>query len=160
MAIQVGDKLPEHTFSILAEEGMQSLTTADLFSGKKVVLFAVPGAFTPTCSEAHLPGFVTLSDKFQEAGIDAIYCLSVNDAFVMAAWAKSQNAEDITMLADGDAGFSKSLGLDMNTDAFGGVRSQRFAMIVDDGEVKVLNIEEPKAFEVSKADVMLAAAQG
>ena len=159
MTIQVGEKLPEHNFSILGEEGMQNLSTQDLFAGKKIVLFAVPGAFTPTCSEAHLPGYVTLADKFSDAGIDAIYCLSVNDAFVLSAWAKSQNAEFITMLADGDGAFVSALGLQMDTAAFGGVRAQRFAMMLDDGLVKILNVEEPKAFEVSKADAMLAAIQ-
>ncbi|NQZ27386.1 MAG: peroxiredoxin [Colwellia sp.] len=135
---------------------MTTHKTAELFADKKVVLFAVPGAFTPTCSAAHLPGYVVLADEFKAKGVDAIICLSVNDAFVMNAWGESQNAENIMMLADGDGSYTKALGLSMDTASFGGVRSQRYAMIIENGVVSSLHIEEPKSFEVSKAEVILA----
>ncbi len=154
--IKTGDSLPNHTFSYLTAEGMEQLTTDDLFANKKVVLFAVPGAFTPTCSASHLPGFIVNADEFKQKGVDNIICLSVNDAFVMKAWGDSQNAEHIIMLADGDAGFTQALGLDKETGAFGGVRSTRYAMIVDNGVVTQLNVEAEKSFEVSKAEVMLS----
>lgn len=154
--ISIGEKLPESTFQQLTKDGMQSPTTNDLFAGKKVILFAVPGAFTPTCSEAHLPGYVVNADKFKAKGIDRIICLAVNDAFVMDAWGKAHNADEIMMLADGNGAFTKAVGLDMDTAAFGGLRSQRYSMLVDDGVVKALNIEQPKQFEVSKAEVMLS----
>lgn len=154
--IKVGDLLPKVTFNLLTNEGMSNPNTDDLFANKKVVLFAVPGAFTPTCSASHLPGFITLADKFFAKGIDSIICLSVNDAFVMKAWGDSQNAEHITMLADGDAAFTKGLGLDKETGVFGGSRSKRYAMIVDNGEVTHLNIEAEKQFKVSKAETLLA----
>ncbi|UZE96213.1 peroxiredoxin [Alkalimarinus alittae] len=153
--IKNGDKLPEVNFQLLTKDGMQNPTTSDLFAGKKVVLFAVPGAFTPTCSEAHLPGYVVNADKLKEKGVDSIICLAVNDAFVMGAWGKAQNAEELIMLADGDGAFTKSIGLEMDTGTFGGTRSQRYSMLVDDGVVKQLNVEQPKQFEVSKAEVML-----
>ncbi|GIA25680.1 antioxidant, putative [Vibrio cholerae] len=127
-----------------------------MFANKKVVLFAVPGAFTPTCSEAHLPGYVVLADKFKEKGIDMIACVSVNDAFVMKAWGEAQNASEITMLADGDASFTKALGLEMDTGNFGGVRSQRYAMVIENNVVTLLNVEPPKTFELSKAETVLA----
>ncbi|MCB5226293.1 peroxiredoxin [Alishewanella sp. 16-MA] len=155
--IKVGDKLPEVTFAQLTAEGMQSPTTSDVFAGKKVVLFAVPGAFTPTCSAAHLPGYIALADQIKAKGVDTIVCIAVNDAFVMKAWADSQNAEEITFLADGGASFHKAIGLTMETGDFGGVRSERYAMIVDDGVVSLLNVEPPKSFEVSKAETVLAA---
>jgi peroxiredoxin len=154
--IEVGDKLPEAVFSILADGEMKNPDTNTLFSGKKVVMFAVPGAFTPTCSAAHLPGYVALADKIKAKGVDSIICIAVNDAFVMDAWGKAQNAEEIMMLADGNGSFSKELGLDMDTDAFGGLRSIRYSMIVDDGVVSSLNIEEPGSFEVSDAETILA----
>lgn len=153
--IKVGDLLPEVTFNLLTNEGMDTPSTRDLFENKKVVLFAVPGAFTPTCSASHLPGFVTLADKFFAKGIDNIICLSVNDAFVMKAWGDSQNAEHITMLADGGAAFTKALGLDKETGVFGGIRSKRYAIIVNNGQVTHLNIEAEKQFEVSKAEAIL-----
>ena len=128
-----------------------------MFGGKKVVLFALPGAFTPTCSAAHLPGYVVNADQLKEKGVDTIACLSVNDAFVMQAWGEAQNAEQITMVGDGGGAFTKAVGLELDTADFGGVRSQRYAMIVDDGTVTALNIEEPKQFEVSSAEAMLAA---
>jgi peroxiredoxin len=141
---------------------MAWLTTIPMnfLQAKKVVLFAVPGAFTPTCSEAHLPGYVVFADKFKAAGVDAIICLSVNDAFVMKSWGEAQNASELMMLGDGDASFTKALGLDMDTAGFGGVRSQRYSMLIDDGVVSVLNVEEGGAFEVSKAEVMLSALEG
>ncbi len=155
--ITVGQKLPEASLSELTAEGMVNHTTTELFSGKKVVLFAVPGAFTPTCSEAHLPGYVVLADQIKAKGVDLIACISVNDAFVMNAWGEAQNANEIKMLGDGDASFTKALGLEMDTAGFGGIRSQRYAMIVDDGVVTTLNIEAPKEFEVSKAETILTA---
>lgn len=117
----------------------------------------MPGAFTPTCSASHLPGYVVLADQFKAKGVDIIACISVNDAFVMKAWGDSQNAENIMMLADGDGSFTKALGLEMDTQGFGGVRSQRYAMIIENGIITTLNVEAPKTFEVSKADVILAA---
>jgi peroxiredoxin len=153
--IEVGTKLPEAVFSLLQNGEMQSPDTSTLFSGKKVVLFAVPGAFTPTCSVSHLPGFITLADKIKAKGVDSIICISVNDAFVMDAWGKSQNAEEIMMLADGKGAFATAMGLDMDTDAFGGIRSIRYSMIVQDGVVSTLNVEEPGRFDVSDADTIL-----
>ena len=155
--IQIGDSLPEATFSLLTDEGDNSPTTADLFSGKKVVLFAVPGAFTPTCSASHLPGFVVHYDAIKAKGVDTVICLSVNDKFVMKSWGEASNAENIVMLADGGASFSKAIGLEMETGDFGGVRSQRYAMVVDNGVVTVLNVEAPGEFEVSSAEAILEA---
>lgn len=153
--IEVGGTLPEAVFSILENGEIKNPDTGALFGDKKVVLFAVPGAFTPTCSVAHLPGYVALADKIKAKGVDAIICVSVNDAFVMDAWGKSQNAEEIMMLADGNGSFSQLIGLDMDTDAFGGIRSIRYSMIVDDGVVRALNVEEPGRFEVSDAETIL-----
>ncbi len=153
--IKKGDQLPSANLQRLSAEGMQNLNNDDLFKGKKVILFAVPGAFTPTCSEAHLPGYVVNFDTFKEKGVDDIVCLAVNDAFVMKAWGDSQNAENLLMLADGDGSFSKALGLSMETGGFGGLRSQRYSMLVDNGIVTQLNVEEAKSFEVSKAEYML-----
>ncbi|TQF70687.1 peroxiredoxin [Pseudoalteromonas luteoviolacea] len=153
--IEQGQKIPASTLSELTAEGMQTLSTDTLFANKKVVVFAVPGAFTPTCSASHLPGFVTLADKIKAKGVDEIFCVSVNDAFVMKFWGEAHNADEIRMLGDGDAGFTKALGLDMDTEGFGGVRSQRYAMIVENGVVTQLNLEAPKSFEVSKAEVIL-----
>ncbi|WP_022954384.1 peroxiredoxin [Leucothrix mucor] len=155
--ISVGDTVPTANITVAGVVEQTSTTSTELFSGKKVVLFALPGAFTPTCSKAHLPGYVTLFDSFLEKGVDMVACLSVNDAFVMQAWAKDQNAENITMIADGGAAFTKSLGLEMDTGDFGGVRAQRFAMIIDNGVVSLLNIEPPKTFESSKAETILEA---
>ena len=153
--IEVGQKLPAASLSYLTQDGMANTSVKELFADKKVVLFAVPGAFTPTCSEAHLPGYVEMSDQIKAKGVDLIACVSVNDAFVMKSWGISQNASDIMMLADGDASFTKALGLEMDTASFGGVRSQRYAMVIDDGVVTVLNVEKPKAFEVSSAEAVL-----
>lgn len=153
--IEVGATLPEATFSTLANGEMSNPHTNNLFGEKRVVLFAVPGAFTPTCSKAHLPGYVELADKFKAKGIDNIICLSVNDAFVMDAWGKQHNADQVIMLADGDGEFTKSIGLDMDTDSFGGIRSIRYSMLVEDGIVRSINIEDPGRFEVSDAQSML-----
>jgi len=153
--IELNNVMPEGELQELKNGEMVTHNTAELFSNKKVVLFAVPGAFTPTCSSAHLPGYVVSADELKAKGVDAIICLSVNDAFVMNAWGESQNAENIMMLADGDGSYTKALGLSMDTAAFGGLRSQRYAMIIDNGEVTSLHIEQPKSFEVSKAEVIL-----
>ena len=155
--IQVGDKIPDAPLSIGTADGPQNTTTGEFFGGKKVVLFALPGAFTPTCSAAHLPGYVVNADQLKGKGVDTIACLSVNDAFVMNAWGEAQNAEEITMIGDGGGAFTKAVGLELDTADFGGVRSQRYAMIVDDGTVTALNVEEPQQFEVSSAEAMLAA---
>lgn len=155
--IQKGQAIPTATLSELGEEGMVTHNTEELFANKRVVLFAVPGAFTPTCSEAHLPGYVVLADDIKAKGIDIIACVSVNDAFVMQAWGEAQNATEIMMLADGDASFTKALGLEMDTVTFGGIRSQRYAMVIENGVVTQLNVQEPKQFEASKAETILAA---
>jgi len=158
MAIKTGDRIPEGTLKIMGEKGPQDITTAEIFGGKKVVLFAVPGAYTPTCSQAHLPGFVALADKIKARGVDTIACLSVNDAFVMDCWGKDKNAEELLMLADWNAEFSRALGLEFDASAFGlGVRAQRFAMIAEDGVVTSLAVEAPGKFEVSSAEAMLEA---
>ena len=158
MAISTGDRIPEATMKVMGEKGPQDVTTGELFSGRKVVLFAVPGAYTPTCSMAHLPGFVVHADDIKAKGVDAIVCLSVNDAFVMDSWGKDKNAEAIEMVADWDASFTKALGLEMDGSAFGlGTRSQRFALIAEDGVVTHLAVEAPGQFEVSKAEAVLAA---
>ncbi len=157
MSIQVGDKIPAGMFSIMGAEGPTGVSTADIFDGKKVVLFAVPGAFTPTCSAAHLPGFVVHVDQIKAKGVDTVACMSVNDVFVMNAWGQSANAEHLMMLADGNADFTKALGLELDGSGFGmGTRSQRFAMIVDDGVVSLLNVDAG-ALEGSSAEAILAA---
>jgi peroxiredoxin len=153
--IKIGDTLPSATVSQLTEDGMKNHNLAELFSTKKVVLFAVPGAFTPTCSESHLPGYVVLADKIKAKGVDCIACISVNDAFVMKAWGASQNADQIMMLADGDASFTKALGLEMNTATFGGLRSKRYAMVIDKGVVTALNVEPEKSFGISTAETII-----
>ncbi|WP_217512343.1 peroxiredoxin [Vibrio metschnikovii] len=154
--IKQGQSLPAATLSQLTADGMVNHNVQELFAGKKVVLFAVPGAFTPTCSEAHLPGYVVHADTFKAKGVDLIACVAVNDAFVMKAWGEAQNASELLMLADGDASFTKALGLEMDTAVFGGIRSQRYAMIIEDGVVTTLNVEEAKTFEASKAETLLA----
>ena len=158
MTIQTGDKLPDATFVKVTENGPEQVNTADYFKGRKVALFSVPGAFTPTCSARHLPGFKDHAADFKAKGVDAIACVSVNDAFVMKAWAESQSVlGDILMLGDGNGDFTKALGLEMDASKFGmGVRSQRYSMIVEDGVVKELNVEAPGEFKVSAADYMLA----
>ena len=155
--IDVNSKLPSIEFQYFANGEMITATTEELFAGKKVVMFAVPGAFTPTCSNTHLPGYVVNYEKFVEKGVDSVICLSVNDAFVMDAWGKSQNAQNIIMLADGGADFTKAIGLAAETGTFGGTRSRRYAMIVDDGILQTLNFEKPKEFKVSDAETILAA---
>jgi glutaredoxin/glutathione-dependent peroxiredoxin len=159
MTIAVGDKIPSAKLKTMTAEGPKDISTEDIFNGKKVVLFAVPGAFTPTCSAKHLPGFVEKTAEIKGKGVDTIACLAVNDAFVMGAWGKAQNTGDkILMLADGAAAFTKQLGLDLDLTGPGmGVRSKRYAMVVDNGVVKALNVEAPGAFEVSSADAMLKA---
>jgi peroxiredoxin len=140
----------------MTADGPKEITSDELFAGKKVVLFALPGAFTPTCSASHLPGFVVNADKIKAKGVDEIVCLSVNDAFVMDAWGKAQNAEEIHMVADGNADFAKAVGLELDLIARGmGVRLQRFAMIVADGVVEHLNVEAPGKFEISSAETMM-----
>ena len=158
MTIKVGDKLPAATFSAGTAEGPRPMSTDDIFAGKKVALFAVPGAFTPTCSAKHLPGFKDHVADFQAKGVDTIACVSVNDAFVMKAWGESQSVgDDILMLGDGNGDFTKAIGLEMDGSKFGmGQRSQRYSMIVEDGVVKELNVEAPGEFKVSAADYMLA----
>jgi peroxiredoxin len=157
MAIKVGDKLPNVTVTLATPEGPKPVSTDELFKGKKVALFALPGAFTPTCSAKHLPGFKQRAADIKAKGVDMIACLSVNDAFVMRAWAEDQAVgEDIVMIADGGAAFTDAVGLSFDASRFGmGKRSQRYSMIVDDGVVKELNIEEGGEFRVSSAEYML-----
>jgi peroxiredoxin len=157
MSIKVGDRLPQATFVKATAEGPQPVDSEEFFKGRKVALFSVPGAFTPTCSARHLPGFLQKADELKAKGIDEIACTAVNDAFVMGAWSKSASADDkVTMLADGNGEFVRALDLTMDGSKFGmGTRGQRFSMIVDDGTVAQLNVEEPGAFNVSSADHML-----
>ena len=157
MTINVGDKIPSVKLRTMTKDGPKEIATDDLFKGKKVVMFGLPGAFTPTCSAKHLPGFVQQADAIKGKGVDTIACISVNDAFVMGAWGKDQNAGDkVMMLADGNADFTKAVGLEMDGTGYGmGLRSRRFSMVVDDGVVKQLNLEKPGAFEVSNAETVL-----
>jgi len=158
MTIQVGDKIPSITVQEMQQKGPTNLSTDELFAGKKVVVFALPGAFTPTCSQSHLPGYVVKADELFAKGVDAIVCLSVNDAFVMGAWGEQNNTEDrVRMIADGSANLTEALGLVLDLTANGmGIRSQRYAMVVNDGVVETLNIEAAGKFEVSDADTILA----
>lgn len=155
--IKVGDRLPDATFNVPTSEGNKPMTTAELFAGKRVALFAVPGAFTPTCSARHLPSFRDKGAELKAKGVDLIACTAVNDAFVLAAWAKSADAEDkVTMLADGNGAFAEALGLTMDGSKFGlGKRGSRWSAIVDDGVVSELNVEEPGAFSVSSAEFLI-----
>jgi peroxiredoxin len=157
MAIQVGDRIPDVTLNVLAD-GVQSVSSAEFFRGRNVVLFAVPGAFTPTCSERHLPGYVERYEAFRRRGVD-VACIAVNDAFVMDAWAKAQHVpEGLAMLADGNGAFVRALGLEMDATRFGmGIRGKRFALYAKDGVVKKLAVEAPGELKVSSADAMLAA---
>jgi len=160
MTIQVGEKIPAATFKYVTPEGPKDITTAELFGGKKVVLFAVPGAFTPACSQRHLPGYVDKAADLKKKGIDTVACISVNDPAVMGAWGKAQNVGDkVMMLADGSADFARTVGLDIDLSRAGlGVRSKRYSMLVEDGTVKALNVEQvPSQVEVSSADAMLKA---
>lgn len=153
--INAGAQIPVAQLTTVLNGETANISSDQFFAGKKIVLFALPGAFTPTCSASHLPGFVVKADELFAKGVDVIACLSVNDSFVMKAWAESQNAEKITMIADGGADFTKALGLEMETGSFGGTRSQRYAMVVDNGIVSTLNVEKPKTFEVSSAEAIL-----
>jgi peroxiredoxin len=157
MTINVGDKLPATTFVTMTESGPSPVESADYFAGKKVALFSVPGAFTPTCSAKHLPGFIEKAADLKAKGIDAIACTAVNDPFVMGAWGKASGAgEAVTMLADGNGSFAEAVGLTMDGSKFGlGTRGQRFSMVVNDGVVEQLHVEAPGEFRVSSADYML-----
>jgi peroxiredoxin len=151
MTVSVGDQIPKVNFTIMTEEGPRPLGYSELFEGKRVVLFAVPGAFTPTCSQQHLPGFVDKAEELTDKGIDTVACMSVNDVFVMDAWGKSQNAnEKVLMLADGNGEFTAALGLQLDASGFGmGSRSQRFSLVINDGQVEILNVEDGGEFRVS-----------
>lgn len=156
MTIKAGDKIPSSTLKTMGEKGPTDISTDDIFAGKKVLLFAVPGAFTPGCSITHLPGYVVNADKIKAKGVDTIACMAVNDAFVMDAWGKAHNAEELLMLADGNGDFTAALGLELDGRGFGlGTRSQRFAMIVDDGTVTHLNVESGPGVDVSSAETMM-----
>ena len=157
MTIQVGDRLPKATFIKATPDGPQPVDSEEFFRGRRVALFSVPGAFTPTCSARHLPGFVDKIDELRAKGVDEVACTAVNDAFVLQAWAASAGAEGkVTMLADGNGEFVKAIGLDADFSKFAmGTRGQRFSMLVNDGVVEQLNVEEPGAFNVSSADYLL-----
>jgi len=157
MSIKVGDSIPQATLTVMTESGPTPLTTDELFDGRKVVLFAVPGAFTPTCSAKHLPGFVEQAEAILAKGVDTIACMAVNDVFVMHAWGKTANAGRIRMLADGNGDFTRALGLELDATAFGmGHRSQRFALVAENGRVTELFVEQPGEFRVSSADHVLS----
>ena len=157
MTIKVGDTLPNATFMTMGQDGPRPVTTDELFKGKTVALFAVPGAFTPTCSAKHLPGFKEKAEELKGKGVDQIACVSVNDVFVMGAWAKDQGVSDeVLLLADGNGDFTRALGLDMDGSKFGmGTRSQRYSMLVKDGRVEQLNVEQGGEFRVSSAEYLL-----
>ncbi|MCE7901983.1 MAG: peroxiredoxin [Gammaproteobacteria bacterium PRO9] len=157
MTIKAGDRIPEGKLGIMTKEGPGYLTTQELFKGKKVVLFSVPGAFTPTCSNSHLPGYIKHAAEIKAKGVDTIACMAVNDAFVMDAWGKDRGVGDkVLMLADGNGEFTRALGLELDASGFGmGKRSQRFSMVVDNGIVKELNVEAPREFKVSTAECVL-----
>ena len=156
MTIKVGDRLPDVPLTLATAEGPVPVKSGDYFAGKRVALFAVPGAYTPTCSVKHLPSFVEKASELKEKGIDEIVATSVNDAFVLGAWNKEQGSESITMLADGNGEFAKAIGLTMDGSKFGmGQRSQRYSMVVDDGVVEQINVEAPGEYRVSGADTML-----
>ncbi len=155
MTISVGDKIPDLTLKTNGANGPEDISTGELFAGKRVVLFAVPGAFTPGCSNTHMPGFVIKADDILAKGVDTIACMAVNDAFVMGAWQKDQNAQQITMLADGNAEFAKALGLELDATGGGmGIRSKRFALIANDGVVEYLGVDA-KGVEESSAETVL-----
>src|SRR6476646_10921029 len=157
MTIQVGERLPDVPLAVATSDGPKPTTSGEFFAGKRVALFAVPGAFTPTCSARHLPSYVEKAGDLKGKGIDEIACISVNDPFVMSAWGQRDGSEDITMLADGNGAFSEAVGLAFDASKFGmGKRSQRYSMIVDDGVVKELNVEEGGEFRVSAADYLFA----
>lgn len=158
MSIQVGDKIPSLSLQQKTDDDVTDISTEEIFTAKKVVLFALPGAYTPTCSAAHLPGYVVKADELKEKGIDSIVCLSVNDAHVMKAWGDDQNVEDrVLMIADGSAHFTRAVGLEVDLSSRGmGLRSQRYAIVVNDGIVELLNLEAPGKFEVSDAETILS----
>ena len=158
MTIKVGDRMPSGEFGVMQDNSPGKISTDDLFGGKKVILISVPGAFTPTCSLNHLPGYVKNADQMMQKGVDTIACMAVNDVFVMNAWGKDRQVGDkVKMLADGNGEYTRKLGLEMDGSKFGlGTRGQRFAMVVDDGVVTHLAVEEPGKFEVSKAEAILA----
>ena len=158
MTIKAGDHMPEGKFKTMGEKGPQDLTTAQLFDGKRVVLFSVPGAFTPTCDAKHLPGYVEFAEKLRAKGVDTIACMAVNDVFVMNAWGKASNAAGkVLMLADGNGDYARALGLEMDGKGFGmGMRGQRFAIVVDKGVATQVDIEAPGQFKVSSAEAVLA----
>lgn len=156
MTISVGDKLPDVTLVKPTADGPEKIQSGDFFKGRKVALFSVPGAFTPTCSARHLPGYVEKADDLKAKGVDEIACTAVNDAFVLSAWQGANDAASVTMLADGNADFAQAIGLTMDGSGFGmGQRGQRYSMIVEDGVVKELNVEQPGDFSVSSAEHML-----
>lgn len=158
MTIKVGDRIPAATLVKATPDGPEQVSTTDFFAGKRVALFAVPGAFTPTCSAQHLPGFIAQADALKAKGVDEIACTSVNDVFVMKAWGQTNQADAVTMLADGNADFAKAVGLTMDGSKFGmGTRSQRYAMLVNDGVVEQLFVEAPGEFKVSSAEHLLGA---
>ncbi len=159
MALRVGDRIPDVTLKFMTPKGIEDVAMSDLFRGRKAVLFALPGAFTPTCSAKHLPGFIGKAAEIRAKGVDEIICLAVNDAFVIDAWGKAHGAgNDVKLVADGNGEFTRAVGLDFDGSNFGmGVRSQRYAAIVDDGVVSHLAVEEPMKFEVSSAEAVLAA---
>jgi len=156
MTIKVGDRLPDVPLTLATSDGPRPTTTTDFFGGRKIALFAVPGAYTPTCSAKHLPSYVEKADELRAKGVSEIACTSVNDAFVMAAWNKDQGSEQVTMIADGNGQLASALGLTMDGSKFGmGLRSQRYSMIVDDGVVAQLNVEAPGEYQASSADMLL-----
>ena len=156
MAINVGDRLPDVPLTVATPDGPEQTTSTDFFAGRRVALFAVPGAYTPTCSARHLPSYVEKASELKGKGVDDIACISVNDPFVMSAWNKSDGSEDITMLADGNGAFAEAVGLSMDASKFGmGKRSQRYSMVVNDGVVEQLNVEAPGAYEASSAEHLL-----
>jgi peroxiredoxin len=158
MTIKVGDRMPEGKFKTMTENGPRDLSSSDLFNGKKVVLFSVPGAFTPTCDAKHLPGFLSQAEALKAKGIDTIACMAVNDVFVMNAWGKSSNVGGkVLMLADGNGDYARALGLELDAKGFGmGMRGQRFAILVDNGVAKQVNVEAPGQFKVSSAEHVLS----
>lgn len=159
MTIKVGDRVPTTTLRYVGPDGVQAVSTDDFFRGKKVALFGVPGAFTRTCSQRHLPSYVTNADALRAKGVGTIACIAVNDQFVMEAWGKEHGAADkVTMLGDGSGDFAKAIGLELDRVKEGmGVRTQRYSMLIDDGVIKALNVEQPGQFEVSSAEAMLKA---
>lgn len=156
MSVQVGDRIPDVPITLAGPEGPQQTSSSDYFAGKRVALFAVPGAFTPTCSARHLPSYVDKASELKGKGVDEIACISVNDPFVMAAWAERDASSDITMIADGNGAFAEAVGLSMDGSKFGmGKRSQRYSMLVNDGVIEQLNVEAPGEYRASSAETML-----